>query len=247
MNETIELLLKHRSIRKFTEEPVSDEQFKTMLSAAQMASSSSHVQAYSVIRITDLDRRKKLAAWSGDQAYVEECPLFLVWCADLERLRIAYSFYDDADNGYFDTTEHLIVATVDVALAAQNFAVAAESFGLGIVYIGGIRNHIQEVSELLKLPRFVYPVFGMCVGHPAQDPETKPRLPAEAILHENQYESGRYRELLRDYDRTTAAYMERRTRGRSRRTWTENMYNKFSVPMRMQMRDYLLQQGFGRR
>lgn len=247
MNETIELLMQHRSIRKFKEESVSDEQLHAMLAAAQMASTSSHVQAYSVIRVSDPDKRTQLAAWSGNQAYVESCPLFLVWCADLQRLKVAYSMHKDENGGYFDNAEHLIVATVDVALAAQNAAVAAESMGLGVVYIGAIRNQIQKVTELLELPELVYPVFGMCVGYPAQQPETKPRLPLQAVLHENKYESGRYPELIRGYDRTIAEYMERRTKGKSRRTWTENMYNKFSEPVRMHMRDYLIERGFFRR
>jgi nitroreductase len=68
---------------------------------------------------------------------------------------------------------------------AQNVAIAAESEGLGICYIGGVRNNPQQISELLSLPDHVYPVFGMCLGYPAHQPDVKPRLPVEAILKED--------------------------------------------------------------
>ena len=85
-------------------------------------------------------------------------------------------------------TEQLLVATIDTALMAQNVAVAAESVGLGLCYVGGIRNHPEAVADLLKLPEHVYPVFGMSLGYPAQNPEVKPRLPLAAILKDDHYD-----------------------------------------------------------
>src|SRR5690606_31594133 len=93
-----------------------------------------------------------------------------------------------AEAYYTDTVENFIVATVDTALAAQNAVIAAESLGLGAVYIGGLRNNIEQVSELLRLPELVYPLFGMCLGVPAQSPMTRPRLPLDSILHTDTYQ-----------------------------------------------------------
>lgn len=137
MNETIELMMKHRSVRKFKPDPVSDEQLAAIVAAGQMASSSSSVQAYTVIAVTDIEQKSKLAELAGNQAYVNECPVFLVWCADLYRLSDAAKRHLPEKESYADSTENFMVATIDAALASQNAALAAESLGFGIVYIGG--------------------------------------------------------------------------------------------------------------
>ncbi len=244
MNETIELMLNHRSIRKFTEQPISEEQLHSIIASAQMASSSSHVQAYSVIRVTDLSKRERLAILTSNQRYVADSPVFLVWCADLYRNQVAYSLHDDPNHASLHTAENMIVATVDAALAAQNAALAAESMGMGIVYIGGIRNQIREVTELLELPERVFPIFGMCIGFPDQEVGIKPRLPMEAILHHDKYDISQVSNLLESYDQTMSEYMHERTQGKMRRTWTEDMKNKFAAPSRLHMKAYLEEQGF---
>ena len=244
MNPTIELLLNHSSVRRFTKQPVTDQQLYAMISAAQMASTSSNVQAYSVIQITDPDKRKHLAELTGNQRHVEESPLFLVWCADLHRLRLAYGLHSDPEEAYFNTAESMIVATVDTALAAQNAAVSAESMGMGIVYIGGIRNQIRAVTELLDLPAFVYPVFGMCIGYPDKRSGIKPRLPLEAVLHHDKYDTTNWNKLLESYDQTMNEYILQRTGGKVNRTWTKDMKDKYSTPTRMHMKAYLEEQGF---
>lgn len=244
MNQTIELMLNHRSIRRFTEQSISEEQLHHIIASAQMASSSSHVQAYSVIRVSDLEKREKLARLTSNQRPVADSPIFLVWCADLYRNRVAYSLYDDPDTASLNTAENMIVATVDATLAAQNAALAAESMGMGIVYIGGIRNQIREVTELLELPERVYPIFGMCIGYPDQEVGIKPRLPMEAILHHDKYNSSQVSSLLESYDQTMSEYMLERTQGKVHRTWTEDMKNKFASPSRLHMKAYLEEQGF---
>lgn len=236
--------MNHRSIRKFADRPVSEETLRTIIAAAQMASSSSHVQAYSVIHVTDREKRKRLAEWAGNQTYVENSPVFLVWCADLYRLRYAYSRLSDPEKAHIRTTENLIVATVDTALAAQNAAVAAESLGLGIVYIGGIRNNSEAVTDLLALPEYVYPVFGMCLGYPDQQPVTRPRLPQDAILHRDRYSPDSYAESLEQYDRIYREYLQKRTRGKISRSWSEELVNKLSRPVRIHMKNHLEKQGF---
>ncbi|MBP1156921.1 MULTISPECIES: oxygen-insensitive NADPH nitroreductase [unclassified Paenibacillus] len=242
MNETIEMIMKHRSIRKFKKDPVSKDQLVTIVRAAQMASTSSNVQAYSVIHVSDRGKRSQLAALAGDQAYVEECPVFLVWCADLYRLKTTCGF--DEGDGYIGTTENLIVAVTDVALAAQNAAVAAESMGLGVVYIGGIRNNSKAVSVLLQLPEYVIPVYGMCIGYPDQSPAIRPRLPYEAVLHEDVYSEDHYKSSIQAYDAVMKQYMLDRTDGKRDTNWTQAMQAKLGAPARMHMKDFLSSQRF---
>lgn len=242
MNAVIELLQRHRSIRRFKPEPLQGEQIAAIIRSAQMASSSSNVQAYSIIGVTDPGKKRELAILCGNQRYVEECPLFLVWCADLERLRLACE--QQQVEMVHGTMENFIVATVDVALAAQNAAIAAESLGLGIVYIGGIRSQPREVSRLLHLPQLVYPVFGMCVGYPDQEPDPRPRLPVQAVYHENTYSAKPFKEAIDEYDRIMREYYLRRTGGKRDTTWSEEMAAKFRQAVRKHMRAYLEEQGF---
>ncbi|MGE6231157.1 oxygen-insensitive NADPH nitroreductase [Paenibacillus chitinolyticus] len=241
MNSVIELLTRHRSIRKFKPDPIPGDQLQAIIASAQMASTSSSVQAYTIIAATDPALKKELARLAGNQAYVEQCGLFLVFCADLNRLRKAT---EQSGEMFHQNTESFLVASMDAALAAQNAAIAAESLGLGICYIGGIRNNPDGVSEALKLPELVYPVFGMCVGVPDQEPSLRPRLPQTAVLHENGYQSERSDEGVRRYDETTRKYYEERTGGKQSITWSRSMADKYRQPVRAHLKPFLEKQGF---
>lgn len=247
MNETISLLMNHRSIRKYSAQQLTEEQLQTMIAAAQMASTSSNVQAYSVIAVTDPAKKQQLAQLAGNQAYIEECPVFLVWCADLYRLKASTAAYTEGKETYEDSTENYLVASMDAALAAQNAAVAAESMGLGIVYIGGVRNQIAQVSRLLELPELVYPVFGMCVGYPDQQPGQRPRLPQEAVLHRDAYDAAKTVEQVKRYDETMVAYLRERTGGEKSTPWSEIMADRLAKPTRMHMKSFLEGKGFMRK
>ena len=120
-------------------------------------------------------------------------------------------------------TEQFMIATIDVALAGQTAVVAAESMGLGICYIGAVRNDPQTVSDLLELPRDVYPVFGLCLGWPDQDPEVKPRLPVEIVLKEDVYRYDQEARQIAEYDETMRDYYRSRTGGTKETCWTEEM------------------------
>ncbi|WP_141136627.1 nitroreductase family protein [Paenibacillus herberti] len=205
-----------------------------------MASSSSHMQAYSIIGITDSVLRERLAALTGGQRHVREAPVFLVWCADLSRFSDAVQLH----GGELTTsTEYFLVATVDAALAAQNAAVAAEAQGLGIVYIGGIRNDMRAVSELLELPPLVYPVFGMCIGVPDEQPDSRPRLPRAAIYSENRYSAEGRLEQLATYDEEYRSYIRSRAGGGRDTTWTQEMKDRVAYPSR-KITELLREQGF---
>jgi len=247
MNETLSLLMNHRSIRKYKNTPVSEEMLHTIIAAGQMASTSSNVQGYSVISITDMDKRKRLAALAGNQNYILECPVFLVWCGDLRRLKEAAKPYLEDSLSYEDTTENFIVATVDASLAAQNAAIAAESLGLGVVYIGGIRNHIAEAAEELMLPEFVYPLFGMCMGFPDQEPILRPRLPLQSVLHTNVYDEKQAAEGVASYDVMSSDYLKKRSNGKQAAPWSELMSKRLAEPVRLHMKSFLQERGFMKR
>ena len=245
MNDTIISISRHRSIRKFTHRSVEPDLLQSLISAGQSAASSSFLQGTTVIRVTDPEKRAAFKEITGGQAYVEAAPEFLVFCADLSRSKRCCT-----DHGKIPSeglTEHFIIATVDVALFAQNVAVAAESTGLGICYIGAIRNDAARSAELLDLPAQVYPVFGMCIGWPDQDPEVKPRLPMSVVMKENSYSIDGEAEAIAAYDGEMRNYYTTRSANIKIQGWSEQMAGLLSKESRLHMRAFLESKGFLKR
>lgn len=246
MNEIIKLLQSHRSIRKFTDEPIPDETVAEIIRSGTAAATSSNVQATTVVRVRDPGTRAKIAEVAGGQSQIESAAAFMVWCADVRRSALAC--HNAGGSVTTGMTEQFIIATVDVALAAQNAVVAAESLGYGICYIGAVRNDPQRVAELIELPHDVYPVFGLCLGVPDQDPEVKPRLPIDLVLREETYDGGGEGpdELARiaDYDEEMRAYYRSRTGGKKDSSWSEEMARLLDGERRPHMRQFLADRGF---
>lgn len=206
-NATLESILSHRSIRTYLPTPVPAGVLELAVAAAQSAPTSSSLQAWSVIAIEDPERRARLAELASPNPQILSAPLFLVWIADLSRLRKAATDHGKTGEG-LDYLESFLLGAIDAALAAQNALTALESLGLGTCYIGAIRNHPGEVGELLGLPPETFAVFGMTVGYP--DPsvasEVKPRLPQSVILHRERYEAAPRDAELAAYDETMRAF-----------------------------------------
>lgn len=249
-NEVIEQLLDHRSVRAFTDRALPSGTIETLIAAAQSASTSSNLQVWSVVAVQDVARKKRLSALAGNQAYIHQAPLFLVWLADLSRVsRIAEQ--QGVELEALPYLESLLLGTIDAALAAQNAVVALESLGLGSVYIGGIRNDIEGVAKELGLPPQVYPVFGLCVGYPSPDrpDKVKPRLPQEAVLHHETYSAAGEEGVLADYDERLGAFYQRE--GMNAAGWSEQVVSRLRSVSNLHGREELLgelaRMGFGLR
>jgi FMN reductase (NADPH) len=241
MNEAITTILNHRSIRHFKDKQLSNEQIKTIVACAQTASTSSFIQAYSIIGIKDKDKKRKLAELAGNQEYVAENGHLLVFCADLSRHELIGEMEGKDVLPAIESTEKFMVALIDASLAAQNAAIAAESMGLGICYIGGIRNNLEAVKELLKTPDRVIPLFAMTIGYPEKINDQKPRLPLEHVYHEEEYEQDKdvYLQQIQDYNQVIARYYEERTGGKRKDTWSEQMANMLEKQTRMYMKEFV--------
>lgn len=238
----LDLLTSHASVRKYKDVPISDETFHEMLHAAQHAASSNFVQAYSVIRVKDPVKRDKLAELSKNRKQYDSAALPLVFCADLKRLEYAASLH--GKEILAGAAESFLVAVIDTALFAQNFVVAAESKGYGICYIGGVRNNPELISEMLELPDHVIPLFGMTIGVPEETNEVKPRLPVDAILHEDTYDASKYEKILKEYDSTMEEYYRNRSANNKNSGWTDAMAAFLSEPRRTYMLEFLQSKGF---
>ncbi|WP_301170840.1 oxygen-insensitive NADPH nitroreductase [Brevibacillus nitrificans] len=239
-NETVALIQGHKSIRKYTDEPVSEEILEALFASAQWAPTSHNVQAYSIIRVKDKETQRRLAELCS-QRFIGTSPVLLVFCADFHRLQMTCEMH--GTHFTLGEPEDLLVGAVDTALAAQNVMIAARSFGLGGVMIGGIRDNPEKVSELLKLPRYTMPIMGMCLGYPAEDPLQKPRLPQSTVIHEDSYRSDRTLEGLEQYETISSAYYQKRTNGKETRGWTMQMAEYFNTARRANIRAYVENQG----
>lgn len=187
-NEVISLLYRHRSVRRYTDEPVGDDIVTALIAAAQSAATSSNLQTWSVIEVREPARKDAVALLAGDQDFIRRAPVFLVFVADWARNRVIAE-RRGAPTGGIDFLESTLVGFVDAALAAQNAVVAAESLGLGVVYVGSVRNAPERLADLLGLPPGAFPVVGLAIGHPdpADPAGVKPRLPQSAVRHRESY------------------------------------------------------------
>lgn len=208
-NAVLETLMSHRSVRAYLTDPLPAGTTELLVAAAQSAATSSNMQTWSVVAVQDQGRRDRLAVLAGNQKHISQAPLFLLFLADLSRAdRIGAAEGMTMEGTPY--TESFMVAVIDAALAAQNATVAAESMGLGTVYIGSMRNHPETVAAEIGLPPNCMVAFGLCVGLPdlAHPSSVKPRLPQSMILHHEHYDAGHDSTGLADYEARFAAFQK---------------------------------------
>lgn len=234
MNEFIRQQRTHRSIRHFTGDEVPRERILEAVEAGQAASTSGAIQAYSVIHVVDEAKRQRLVKLTGGQPSVAEAGAFFIICGDERRLRLAIQSQGGAMTGRL---ENFLLTVIDATLFAQNFALALESMGYGVCYIGGLRNHPGEVDRLFHLPEHIYPLYGLCVGVPAHAPIERPRLDPRAILSEdgamNDDETLRH---IAEYDARYERYLSER--GADPSPWSAVMRDRFRTPLRTELGAY---------
>ena len=247
----IDQIYRHASIRKYKPDAVPKESIEAIVAAGQRAATSSNLQTYAVVAITDEAKKAEIAHWCGDQGHIKEAPVFLAWCADLSKLdRAAQLRQLPHAHGHL---ESFLISAVDVALAAQNATLAAESLGLGTCYIGGIRTNSREIIRLLNLPPLLFPITGLTLGWPDTEPVIRPRLPQAAILHWDHYSAEHQDITLHAYDKMMAEsgiYDHRQVPVPGRPDeiedygWLEHSARRVSQPLRVELRTVLRDQGF---
>ncbi|KAK7753118.1 hypothetical protein SLS62_004849 [Diatrype stigma] len=243
-NPVLESLLQHKSVRKFLPDAaLPPGALELLAAAAQSAATSSNLQTWSAVAVTDPARKAAASTLSGDQAFIREAPLLLVFCADLRRLTGVSRQHGTAGAG-LAYAEMYTMATIDAALAGQNAAVAAEALGLGACYVGAARNRPRELAALLGLPPRVVALFGLAVGWP--DPEArsaaevKPRLPVAEVLHREAWDDGDQEGNLAAYDKTLDAFNARQGRGDAP-TWTYRSAHRVATVESLHGRDVFRQ------
>lgn len=230
------LQAQHRSVRRFLEEPVTDAELELIVRSAQRASTSSNLQCWSVVAIRDQDRKERISRLIGGRDYVEQAPVFLVWIADLARNRelLRSRGTEPETLGYIENT---LLCALDIGIAAENALLAAESIGLGGVFVGSVRNAPDAVSAELGLPQNAFPMVGMSLGRPDPDEGTgiKPRLPLSGVLHEERYDPERWREATAVFEEADREYFE--GQGVADRSWARTVERRLATPAGLHGRD----------
>eukprot|EP00833_Pecoramyces_ruminatium_P017100 jgi/Orpsp1_1/1191132/evm.model.d7180000083670.1 len=249
MNPVLESLFKHKSIRKYKDQPLEDEKLNLIIKAAQAAPNWCNAQHVSIIVVKDKARKEKLAELSLNQPYIAECSAFLVFCADF--YRTVYAFEKNGKSkedieSYIKQLDLLFVGSHDVGIVMENAIVAAESMGLGTVPIGLIRKASLEVVKELNLPKYVIPLVGLCVGYPDHEPSIKPRLPKAAVCFDEKYDVNKSKTGVDEFDEEFKKYLATRDSNNRDENWTSGIADKYIQFLPLYDDDYVLlkQQGF---
>lgn len=195
--DIIQQIQQHRSIRRYQDREIPEEILKDILQAGIRASSSGNMQAYSIIVTTESDLKAELLEPHLQQSMVVEAPALVTFCADFHRMRRWLALREAPDN--FDNFFSFLIGAIDAILVSQNAALAAESHGLGICYLGSTLSNCRKIGRILQVPDNVLPVVGFTLGYPAEDPERRHRLPYSSLVHEETYQEYSDEEILEAY------------------------------------------------
>ncbi len=239
--------MQHRCVRKFLPRALPDDTLNILISAAQSAATSSNLQTWSVIALKDVEHKAEAAAFCGNQNFIREAPLFLVFCADLARLKGISQEVEKSAEG-LDYMEMFVMSAIDASIAGQNAATAAEAMGMGICYVGAVRNKPIELAALLDLPQRVIALFGIAVGWPDEEKPSaiKPRLPQSAVTHLEKYDKTIKPEIEAYNSIMTQFYEEQNMKVHG--NWSEHSAKRVasadSLSGRDRLREQLNERGF---
>ncbi len=188
----------HRSHRSFTSEPVPPAVLRALLAAAFSAPAKSDLQQSCVVHVSDRSDQERIAALIPSMPWIAGAPVLLVFCGENRRIRrICELRGTPFANDHFDS---FFNAAVDTGLVMAGFIRAAQAAGLGCCPLSAVRNHAAEISRILGLPDYVFPVAGMVAGYPAKERRITPRLPLDAFVHDNRYDDSGFERWIASYD-----------------------------------------------
>lgn len=243
MNNTIETIKNHRSIRQYLDKDISDEIIDEIVKSAQSMPNSINGQQTTVIVVKDKKKKEKLAELVGNQAYVAKAPVFLIFVMDFYRTYLAGE-KTGFNQVIHKDVEGIEAGAIDAGIALGASVIAAESLGLGTVPIGGIRKNPEEVIELLGLPKYTFPMVGLVVGYPADKSHKKPRVPFDSFRHKESYDKKAVENSIDTYDEQMSSYLKDIGRYEQEVNWstqTSKIYQSVYYP---KVKDAMEKQGF---
>ncbi len=196
MNDSLKTIFNRKSLRTFADKDICKEDRKLLLKAAMRAPTAGNLMSYTIIDVKDQGTKEILAETCDNQPMIAKAPMVLIFLADMQRLYDYFEYSGVPDlckktgTSYAKPREgDFLLAANDAIVAAENVVIAAESLGLGSCYIGDIIENFETHRDLLKLPRWTFPVTMLIIGHPKQKKSGSmtTRFPTEFIVHENSY------------------------------------------------------------
>lgn len=242
-------MLTHSSHRSWTQQSVDPALLRLLLACALSAPSKSDLQQADIIHVANRDNIKAVADFIPDMPWINNAPVFLVFCGNNRRIRQIGEWRGKTfANEHLD---HFMNAAVDAGLVMAQFIRAAEAVGLATVPISAIRNHARETSEILGLPQAVFPVAGLCVGYPVESGRIIPRLPLEVTVHTDQFNETQTQRLIDEYDRRRHALFPLRRQRHAKlypdvefNGWSEDKARHYSTPERAEFGAFIRSQNF---
>lgn len=205
MNETIRIQQSHRSIRSYKADPVSDEMLDAIVASAHRAPTSMNMQEISLVVVRDAESRARIAEHAGGQPWIAQAPVFIAIVVDFHKTDLGVRRAGQTQIIH-ESMEGFGVAATDAGIVLGTMMTAAESLGLGVVPIGGIRRNSQGMIDLLGLPPLTFPLVGLCIGHIANDAPQKPRMDISTFRHDERYDASGYPAAIDAYDATLTHY-----------------------------------------
>ncbi|RIY33903.1 nitroreductase A [Psittacicella melopsittaci] len=232
---TLETIFSHFSVRHFKAKSINPEILNAIVEAGSRASTYANIQATSVIRITNPELRQSIEDKCFRQKAITQAAEFLIICVDFNRFKVVNP------QAQLQYSEVFLAGTIDASIFAQNMMLAAESMGLGGLFIGAIRHNLAWLDQELNLPEFVVPIFALCLGYPDEQPLQRPRFAVEQLLHTDTYTPATV-EQLATYDQVLHAYNQKYLHKDGE--WSNSTAHMFDRPANPEFLAYLTQKGF---
>lgn len=242
MNKTIETIKDHRSIRDYKSDQIDESIINEIILAAQSMPNSINGQQTSIIVVQDVKTKAAIAEYAGGQSWIESAPVFLLFITDFYKTNLAAN-KNGLTQVIHESVESTLVGAVDVGLNMGAAIIAAESLGLGIVPIGGIRKSPQEIIELLNLPEMTFPVAGLAIGYPNSESSKKPRLPLSTFRHDEKYQTENLEKEIDNYDLLIEEYL-RDTNRAQKINWSSNISSIYKQVYFPKVHPVMNKQGF---
>lgn len=188
MNNTIKEIFERKSVRSYKDKPISKEDKELILNSSIQAPTAGNMTLYTILDITDQEKKDRLAITCDNQPFIAKAPMVLIFCADYRRWYQLFGKFSEPVRT--PGSGDMLLAMADAIIAAQNAVVAAESLGIGSCYIGDILENYEIHKELLNLPKYVIPACMLCFGYPTdqqKDRDKPARFLLQDIVHENSY------------------------------------------------------------
>lgn len=185
-NRTLKLLFERASCRNFSDQKIAPDVLQLVLEAGIHAPTGGNLQPYSIIKIEKDETKQKLSELCGRQNYIAEAPINLLFCIDWHRIG-RWAQLEIAPFTATSSFRHFWISFQDTIISAQNICTAADSLGLGSVYIGTVLECFRELRDMFQLPNGVFPVVLLCLGCPKTKPQPRKKLDVNVIVHDEKY------------------------------------------------------------